>query len=57
MQAASRCGLGKTAGNALIDTLDKFNDYFAARLPAFDQSGIRPFDMAAAANDYEKFKP
>jgi [NiFe] hydrogenase diaphorase moiety large subunit len=57
MQAASRCGLGKTAGNALIDTLDKFNDYFAAHLPAFDQSGIRPFDMAAAANDYEKFKP
>ena len=57
MQASSRCGLGKTAGNALMDTLDKFKDYFATRLPAFDQSGIRPFDMAAAAKDYEKFKP
>jgi [NiFe] hydrogenase diaphorase moiety large subunit len=57
MEASSRCGLGKTAGNALMDTLDKFNDYFAARLPASDQSGIRPFDMAAAAKDYEQFKP
>jgi [NiFe] hydrogenase diaphorase moiety large subunit len=57
MQASSRCGLGKTAGTALMDTLDKFKDYFEARLPAFDQSGIRPFDMAAAAKDYEQFKP
>ena len=57
MQASSRCGLGKTAGNALLDALDKFDDYFAARVTANDQSGIRPFDRAAAEKDYEQFKP
>lgn len=57
MEAGSRCGLGKTAGNALLDTLDKFEDYFAARLPARDQSGIQAFDLAAAEQDYEQFKP
>ena len=57
MEASSRCGLGRTAGNALIDTLDKFDDYFAVRVPAYDLSGIRPFDMVAAEKDYEKFKP
>jgi len=57
MEASSRCGLGKTAGNALIDTLDKFEDYFTTRVPAYDPGGIRPFDMAAAEKDYEKFNP
>ena len=57
MEASSRCGLGKTAGNALIDTLDKFEDYFAARVPAYDPGGIRPFDRIAAEKDYENFKP
>ena len=31
MKATSRCGLGKTASNSIIQSLDKFNDYFNAR--------------------------
>lgn len=57
MEASSRCGLGKTAGNAIINTIDKFKDYFTARFPAIDRHGIRQFDMAAAVAEYEKFKP
>ena len=57
MEASSRCGLGKTAGNAIIDTIEKFGDYFSARLPKIDTTGIRTFDMAAAVQEYEKFKP
>lgn len=57
MEASSRCGLGKTAGNAIIDTIEKFGDYFSTRLPANDPSGIRRFDMEAAVQAYEQFKP
>lgn len=56
MEASSRCGLGKTAGNTIIDTIEKFGDYFAARLPANDHSGIRKFDMDAAVKAYEQYK-
>ncbi|MDX2134786.1 MAG: NAD(P)H-dependent oxidoreductase subunit E [Saprospiraceae bacterium] len=57
MESASRCGLGRTAGHALMDTFDKFSDYFADRVPAANQSGVRSFDMEAAEKEYEKFKP
>lgn len=57
MEASSRCGLGKTAGNAIINTIDKFKDYFSARFPAIDNHGIRQFDMIAAVEEYEKYKP
>ena len=57
MEASSRCGLGKTAGNAIINTIDKFKDYFSARFPAIDNHGIRQFDMMAAVEEYEKYKP
>ncbi len=57
MESSSRCGLGKTAGNSIIDTIDKFGDYFTARLPIHDSSGIMPYDMEAAVEAYEKYKP
>jgi [NiFe] hydrogenase diaphorase moiety large subunit len=57
MEAGSRCGLGKTAGNAIINTIDQFADYFAVRVPAVNSSGIRQFDLESAVQDYEQFKP
>ena len=57
MEASSRCGLGKTAGNAIIDTIEKFENYFSQRLPETGNTGIRAFDMVAAVQEYEKFKP
>jgi [NiFe] hydrogenase diaphorase moiety large subunit len=57
MEASSRCGLGKTSGNAIIHTIDKFQGYFSARFPATDSHGIRAFDIAAAIAEYDHFKP
>jgi [NiFe] hydrogenase diaphorase moiety large subunit len=57
MEAGSRCGLGRTAGNAIIQTTELFRDYFEARVPAGDSSGIREFDLEAAVREYEQFKP
>ncbi|MDJ0863310.1 MAG: NAD(P)H-dependent oxidoreductase subunit E [Gammaproteobacteria bacterium] len=45
MQETSQCGLGSTAPNAILDTLDKFSDVYQRRLkstafePAFDLDG------------------
>ena len=56
MKNTSRCGLGKTATNSLIYAMDKFHDYFAAKLDN-DFNGLNlKFDMEAATKDYEKYK-
>lgn len=56
MKNTSRCGLGKTATNSLIIAMDKFHDYFAAKLDK-DFNGLNlKFDMEAATEDYEKYK-
>ncbi len=57
MKATSRCGLGKTASNSVIQSLDKFNDYFSARFAATDNSTYRKFDHHAAVEEYERYKP
>lgn len=57
METASRCGLGKSAGNALIQTVERFADWYATRLPGPSTEGMHPFDLQAAEADYEKFKP
>jgi len=56
MKSTSRCGLGKTATNGLINAMDKFHDYFAKKLDK-DYNGLNlKFDMEAATKDYEKYK-
>ena len=56
MKNTSRCGLGKTATNSLINAMDKFHDYFAGKLDKnFDGLNLE-FDMDAATKEYEKYK-
>ena len=56
MKSTSRCGLGKTATNGLINAMDKFHDYFAKKLDKEYNGLNRKFDMEAATKDYEKYK-
>ncbi len=56
MKNTSRCGLGKTATNSLIYAMDKFHDYFAAKLDKdFNGLNLR-FDMEGATKEYEQYK-
>jgi len=57
MKATSRCGLGKTATNSIVQALDKFQDYFQARFTQQGGSAYRNFDLDAAVADYERYKP
>lgn len=57
MKATSRCGLGKTATNSMVQALDKFRDYFDARFVHQGNDGFRNFDVEAAVADYERYKP
>ena len=55
MQKSSRCGLGKTAPNAVITSMTKFRQYFDGLLDP-DKSGmVRKFDMEEAVEAYEKY--
>ncbi len=46
MRGTSHCGLGHTAGNPILDGLEKFKPAFEGRLPSLD---VRPvFDLDAA---------
>jgi [NiFe] hydrogenase diaphorase moiety large subunit len=56
MKNTSRCGLGKTATNSLIYAMDKFGDYFKAKLDK-DYNGLNlKFDMEAATEAYEQYR-
>ncbi|MBX7125831.1 MAG: NAD(P)H-dependent oxidoreductase subunit E [Cyclobacteriaceae bacterium] len=55
MKATSRCGLGKTATNAVQFALQKFPEYFAHRFAPEDGT-TRHFDLESAVSDYEKYK-
>jgi [NiFe] hydrogenase diaphorase moiety large subunit len=57
MKTSSRCGLGKTASNAILHSLEKFSDYFHARFAQADNSVYRKFDHLSAIADYERYKP
>jgi [NiFe] hydrogenase diaphorase moiety large subunit len=57
MKTTSRCGLGKTASNSVIQSIEKFNDYFASRFAATDNSTYRKFDHTTAVAEYERYKP
>ena len=56
MKTTSRCGLGKTASNSIIQSLDKFNDYFSARFAETDNSMYQKFDHHSAVAEYERYK-
>ena len=56
MKNTSRCGLGKTATNSLMYAMDKFGDYFKARLDK-DYNGLNlKFDLQAATEAYEQYR-
>jgi [NiFe] hydrogenase diaphorase moiety large subunit len=57
LKTTSRCGLGKTATNAIIQSIEKFPDYFKTRLAGIDNSMYRKFDEEAAITEYERYKP
>jgi len=57
MKTTSRCGLGKTASNAIIQSLEKFNEYFESRFSATDNSTYQKFDHMKAVEQYEQYKP
>jgi [NiFe] hydrogenase diaphorase moiety large subunit len=56
MKATSRCGLGKTAPNTPIMAMEKFYDYFVARLGQPANSLNKSFDLERATAAYEKYK-
>lgn len=56
MKAASRCGLGKTAPNTPIMAMEKFHDYFAARLGQGADTLNKSFDLERATAAYEQYK-
>lgn len=56
MKAASRCGLGKTAPNTPIMAMEKFHDYFAARLGQDANSLNKSFDLERATAAYEQYR-
>ena len=52
----SRCGLGKNATSSLVNAMEKFHEYFAAKIDkSFDGLNLK-FDMDAATKEYEKYK-
>lgn len=57
MKTTSRCGLGRTASNSIIQAIEKFEDYFKGRFSETDNSTYRKFDHLSAVAEYERYKP
>ena len=55
MRLTCRCGLGKTAPNALLGALDKFPDYFDTIVDRNPERLSKGFDLNEAVRDYERF--
>lgn len=47
----SRCGLGQTAPNSFLQSLEKFPDYFQKLI--VQQDGLKGFDLEKAVADYQ----
>jgi [NiFe] hydrogenase diaphorase moiety large subunit len=56
MKTSSRCGLGKTAPNSIIQSMEKFKDYFEKKLSKEGNGAIVAFDLEGAVEEYEKYK-
>jgi [NiFe] hydrogenase diaphorase moiety large subunit len=52
----SRCGLGKMSTHALTLALDKFPEYFKAKISENPEGLNKAFDLEHAVLEYEKFK-
>ncbi len=52
MKTSSHCGLGQTAGNIVVDTLQKFRPAYEQRLA--DTDFVPAFDLDAALADTRK---
>lgn len=57
MKTTSRCGLGKTATNSILYSMEKFKDHFTERFSKTDNSMYRKFDELAAVAEYDRYKP
>ncbi len=56
MKITSRCGLGKSATNALSTALENFPGYFKNKLDKKGNGFNKDFDLERATQPYEKFK-
>jgi [NiFe] hydrogenase diaphorase moiety large subunit len=56
MRKTSRCGLGKTAPNALIFSLNKFGEYFNKKLDQNYDGHSLKFDLKSATSEHESYK-
>jgi len=55
MQLTCRCGLGKTAPNALLGALERFPDYFEGLVGPNPERISKRFDLGEAVRAYERF--
>lgn len=54
VQATSRCGLGATAANPILTTLEKFPEIYRQRLRTEEHTLLASFDLDAALAGHEK---
>ncbi|MEJ2382806.1 MAG: NAD(P)H-dependent oxidoreductase subunit E [Xanthomonadales bacterium] len=55
MKTTCRCGLGKTAPNALLGAIDKFPEVFGGQSAANPERLSRGFDLDEAVRTYDRF--
>jgi len=53
MKSTSRCGLGQTAGNPVLSTLERFRGIYESRVKADPEGLRRAFDLSAAVKTAE----
>jgi [NiFe] hydrogenase diaphorase moiety large subunit len=54
VRTASRCGLGVTAANPILTTMEKFPEIYREKLRAQEQALLLSFDLDAALAGYDK---
>lgn len=54
VRTASRCGLGVTAANPILTTMEKFPEIYRERLRTQEQALLLSFDLDAALAGYDK---
>ena len=54
MRAASRCGLGQTAPNSIIQAIERFPDYFDGITSVDDAQLLRQFNLEDATAAYDQ---
>ena len=53
VKSASRCGLGVTAANPILTTMQKFPELYRKRLRTPERSLLPSFDLDAALSGYD----